>query len=83
VIATCWLLYVIALLAPIIAPGQDMTLGPAFAGLARLVRGPVGLAAGLRSSWLRSRRAVLTWLHRTSGIVQIGLGVRLALERRP
>ena len=57
-------------------------LGLVFAGLTFLVKGPVGLRAGLLSAWLRARRGVLAWLYRTSGIVLVGLGARLALERR-
>lgn len=57
-------------------------LGLVFAGLTFLVKGPVGLGAGLLSGWLRSRPLVLTWLHRTSGAVLIGLGLKLAFERR-
>ena len=57
-------------------------LGLAFAGLTFLVKGPVGLAAGALSGWLRARPSVLAWLYRTSGAVLIGLGVKLALERR-
>jgi len=58
-------------------------LGLVFAGLTFLVKGPVGLGAGLLSGWLRSRPKALTWLYRTSGAVLIGLGVKLAFERRP
>jgi threonine/homoserine/homoserine lactone efflux protein len=57
-------------------------LGLVFAGLTFLVKGPVGLGAGLLSGWLRSRRKVLAWLYRTSGAVLIGLGLKLAFERR-
>lgn len=57
-------------------------LGLVFAALTFLVKGPVGLAAGLLSAWLRSRPKALTWIHRTSGAVLIGLGVRLVFERR-
>lgn len=57
-------------------------LGLVFAGLTFLVKGPVGLSAGLLSAWLRARPGVLAWLYRTSGIVLVGLGARLALERR-
>lgn len=56
-------------------------LGLVFAALTFLVKGPVGLAAGVLSGWLRSRPAVLAWLYRTSGAVLVGLGVKLALER--
>ena len=58
-------------------------LGLVFAGLTFLVKGPVGLGAGLLSGWLRSRPKALTWLYRTSGAGLIGLGVKLAFERRP
>ena len=57
-------------------------LGLVFAALTFLVKGPVGLGAGLLSGWLRARPAVLAWIHRTSGAVLIGLGVKLAFERR-
>ena len=57
-------------------------LGLIFAGLTFLVKGPVGLGAGALSAWLRSRPKALTWVYRTSGTVLIGLGLKLALERR-
>lgn len=57
-------------------------LGLLFAGLTFLVKGPVGLAAGLLSAWLRSRPHALAWLYRSSGAVLIVLGLKLALERR-
>ncbi len=58
-------------------------LGLVFAALTFLVKGPVGLGAGLLSGWLRWRPKVLTWLYRSSGAVLIGLGLKLALERKP
>jgi threonine/homoserine/homoserine lactone efflux protein len=57
-------------------------LGVAFAMLTFLVKGPVGVFAGALSAWLRSRPSVLTWVYRSSGAVLIGLGVKLAFERR-
>jgi len=57
-------------------------LGLAFAGLTFLVKGPVGLGAGLLSGWLRARPHVLAWLYRSSGAVLVGLGIKLAFERR-
>lgn len=57
-------------------------LGLAFAGLTFVVKGPVGLSAGMLSGWLRSRPRVVLWLHRTSGAVLLALGARLALEQR-
>lgn len=57
-------------------------LGLSFAVLTFVIKGPIAVVAGRLSLWIRSRPAVLTWLYRTSGVVLIGLGVRLALERR-
>lgn len=57
-------------------------LGLLFAALTFLVKGPVGLGAGMLSGWLRARPRVLTGLYRTSGAVLVGLGVKLAFERR-
>lgn len=59
-----------------------LVLGASFATLTFLVKGPVGYFAGVLSAWLRARPAVLRWIDRTSGAVLIGLGVRLAFERR-
>lgn len=60
-----------------------LVLGLVFAGLTFLVKGPVGLFAGLLSGWLRARPRGLAWLHRASGAVLVALGLRLALEPRP
>lgn len=57
-------------------------LGLAFAALTFLVKAPVGIFSGALSSWLRARPSVLTWVYRSSGAVLIGLGARLAFERR-
>lgn len=59
-----------------------LALGLAFAALTFLVKGPVGLGAGLLSGWLRSRPRVLAWIYRTSGAVLVGMGLKLAFERR-
>jgi threonine/homoserine/homoserine lactone efflux protein len=57
-------------------------LGVVFAVLTFLVKGPVGYFAGSLSAWLRARPLVLRWLDRTSGLVLVGLGVKLVFERR-
>lgn len=59
-----------------------LVLGLVFAGLTFVVKGPVGLFAGLLSGWLRARPRALVGIHRASGVVLVGLGVRLALEPR-
>jgi threonine/homoserine/homoserine lactone efflux protein len=58
-------------------------LGLVFAALTFIVKGPVGVGAALLSAWLRARPSVLLWLHRTSGVVLVALGLKLAFERRP
>lgn len=57
-------------------------LGLTFALLTFLVKAPVGLFAGVLSGWLRSRSNVLTWIYRSSGAILVGLGLKLAFERR-
>ncbi|MBS1270714.1 MAG: Leucine efflux protein [Gammaproteobacteria bacterium] len=57
-------------------------LGLSFAVLTFVIKGPLALCAGRLSLWFRRRPAVLSWLYRTSGVVLVGLGVKLALERR-
>ena len=61
---------------------QLLALGLSFAALTFVVKAPVGLFAGALSGWLRRRPSVLVWLYRSNGAVLLGLGVRLALERR-
>jgi len=58
------------------------TLGIAFALLTFLIKGPIGYGAGLLSGWVRSQPAVIGWINRASGIVLVGLGLRLAFEER-
>ena len=81
-------IFYFAFLPQFIQPGATrpglivMVLGLTFAALTFMVKGPVGLSAGLLSEWLRARPAVQRWIQRCGGIVLIGLGVKLALERR-
>jgi threonine/homoserine/homoserine lactone efflux protein len=57
-------------------------LGLVFAALTFFIKGPVAVFAGSLSSWFQSRPAALVWLYRFSGLVMVGLAVRLALSRR-
>lgn len=57
-------------------------LGCVFAVLTFLIKGPVALFAGRLSAWFRSRPEALVWLYRCSGLVMVGLALRLALSRR-
>jgi len=59
-----------------------MVLGIVFAALTFLIKGPVAIFAGGLSAWFRSRPTALVWLYRSSGLVMVGLAVRLALSRR-
>jgi len=77
-----------AFLPQFVLPGASrptlavLVLGLLFAALTFLVKGPVGLFAGLLSAWLRARPSVLVWIHRVSGTILVALGVKLAFERR-
>lgn len=81
-------IFYFAFLPQFVAPGAShptlavLMLGLLFAALTFIVKGPVGLAAGRLSGWLRRRPEALTWLYRASGAVLIGLGIKLAFERR-
>lgn len=57
-------------------------LGLVFAVLTFVIKGPVAMFAGRLSSWFRTSPAALLGLYRLSGLVMIGLAVRLALTRR-
>jgi len=57
-------------------------LGIVFAAMTLAVKGPLGLCAGLLAGWLRARPGVQRWLHRSGGLVLIGLAARLTFERR-
>ncbi len=59
-----------------------LVLGLVFAALTFLIKGPVAVFAGRLSAWFRSRPAALLWFYRCSGLVMVGLAVRLALSRR-
>ena len=78
-----------AFLPQFVMPGAShptlsvFVLGLLFAGLTFLVKGPVGLGAGLLSNWFRSHPRSLAYLYRSSGTVLVGLGLKLAFEPRP
>jgi threonine/homoserine/homoserine lactone efflux protein len=59
-----------------------IVLGALFALLTFLIKGPVAVFAGRLSSWIQSRPQSLLWLYRSSGLVILGLAVKLALSRR-
>jgi threonine/homoserine/homoserine lactone efflux protein len=77
-----------AFLPQFVAPGAAhptltvFVLGTVFAALTFLIKGPVAVFSGRLSSWFRERPKALLWLYRSSGLVMLGLAVRLALSRR-
>jgi len=82
-------LFIVASLVLIVTPGQDMILvmsrsvAQGAAVRAATAAGvSVGVLAGVLSGWLRRRPSVLTWVYRPSGVILVGLGAKLALERR-
>ena len=58
------------------------TLGVLFALLTFAVKVPVGLFAGALSNWFRAHPNALAWVFRSSGIMLIGLALRLAFDER-
>ena len=81
-------IFYFAFLPQFVAPNAShptltiFVLGLLFALITFMVKGPVGLTAGLLSGWLSARPQVLMGLYRGSGPVLLGLGLRLAFERR-
>lgn len=57
-------------------------LGLMYAGLAFLVKGPLGIAGGFLSQWLQTQPGALGWIYRFSGAVLIALAVKLAFEQQ-
>ena len=55
---------------------------PQFVTLTFVIKGPVAVFAGRLSTWFQSRPSALAALYRASGVVLVGLAVRLALARR-
>jgi threonine/homoserine/homoserine lactone efflux protein len=63
-------------------PVQIVMLGAVFAGIALLSDGAWALAAGTVRAWFTRSRRRLELIGGTSGLVMIGIGVRLALTGR-
>ncbi|MFK5880972.1 MAG: LysE family translocator [Sulfurospirillum sp.] len=61
---------------------QLFILGFTFAVLTFSIKAPIGFISGLLSFWIKTRPVVLKYIHRTSGIILIGLGFKLALQNR-
>ena len=61
---------------------QTALLGALFAAQTVLIFGALGYYAGTVGGWLRDRPAIGRWLDRATGVLFIGLGIRLALAER-
>ncbi len=61
---------------------QTALLGTLFAVLTVLIFSTIGWYAGTVGGWLRGRPAIGRWLDRATGVLFIGLGIRLALSGR-
>ena len=61
---------------------QLFILGFTFATLTFLIKAPIGFISGLLSFWIKTRPMILHYIHRTSGLILIGLGLKLALSER-
>jgi threonine/homoserine/homoserine lactone efflux protein len=60
---------------------QVVALGLLFNVTGTIVNLVVAVAASRATGWLRANQATAIWLQRTTGVVFIGLGMRLALVR--
>jgi len=61
---------------------QLFVLGLTFAVLTFIMKAPIGYLSGVLSFWIKSRPSILKYIHKTSGIIFIGLGLNLVLEKR-
>lgn len=59
---------------------QLFILGATFAVLTFFLKAPIGFLAGLLSFWIKTRPIVLDYIHKTSGVILIGLGLKLAFS---
>lgn len=57
-------------------------LGVIFALLTFIIKVPVGFFAGALSNWFKLHPKALAWVFRSSGMMLVGLGLRLAFEER-
>jgi threonine/homoserine/homoserine lactone efflux protein len=64
-------------------PTRDLVfLGVLYAAMALPIKAAVGIAAGSLSERMLGSPAALAWMNRASGVVLVGLGLRLATAER-
>ena len=61
---------------------QLFILGVTFALLTFCIKAPVGYISGSLSSWIKARPSFLSRIYKGSGVIFIGLGLKLAFEKR-
>jgi len=61
---------------------QLFILGTTFAIITFLLKAPIGFISGILSSWIKARPIVLKYIHKTSGVILVGLGLKLALSQK-
>ena len=61
---------------------QFFILGTTFAVVTFFIKGPIGFIAGMLASYIKSNPKFLGGIHKVSGVVLIGLGIKLAFEER-
>lgn len=61
---------------------QLFILGTTFAVITFFLKAPIGVLAGMLSSWIKARPMVLNYIHKTSGVILVSLGLKLALSER-
>lgn len=61
---------------------QLFMLGFTFAVLTFLIKAPLGYISGMLSVWIKTRQNVLNYVYKTSGLVLVALGIKLAFSGR-
>jgi threonine/homoserine/homoserine lactone efflux protein len=61
---------------------QLFILGTTFAVLTFCLKAPIGFVSGMISSWIKARPIVLNYIHKTSGVILVILGFKLALSHK-
>lgn len=61
---------------------QLFILGTTFALLTFLLKAPIGFISGLLSFWIKARPIVLNYINKTSGVILVLLGLKLALSEK-
>lgn len=59
-----------------------LMLGACFALITFIIKAPLGLISGKLSAWLRHRLSTQRVMNRISGVILIGLGIRLIYQQR-